>query len=212
MSRINETGRLTAIYRLNESSMEKGILDIQLINWQRTGESECKNSMDGSGLHDRTERLIVVNPRTLSNASKKPASLVTVQRTIHLSLVGLDPLASHQIATWGTGHQIPSVISKKSLVLLLHSTMPVRIGKGAMDRRRRRGDRQGEGRGEDKTIDKANDHYGMLSHHRVNMLRVAVKRMVVHRQLNAGARWSIHSGMSLIDMHGLGLAERSQYQ
>jgi hypothetical protein len=55
--------------------------------------------MNSRGLHDETGRLIVVNPRTLSEAPKNSTTLVPVHRAIHLPFVGLDPLASHHITT-----------------------------------------------------------------------------------------------------------------
>lgn len=71
----------------------------------------------GSRLHHGTERLIVVNSRTLSEDLENLAGLVSIQRTVYLSLMYLDPLISHHIAVWRTGHQIPGVIGKKDLVL-----------------------------------------------------------------------------------------------
>lgn len=80
--------------------------------WPRMGESECENDTNVSGLHDETERLILVNFRTMNEAPGNPMGLILVHRAIHLSLVGSDPLAGHHIATWGTGRQIPGVIGE----------------------------------------------------------------------------------------------------
>jgi hypothetical protein len=56
---------------LYKSPMEEGILDVQLMNWPRTGEGQWENDTDGSVLHHGTEHLIVVNTRTLSEALRK---------------------------------------------------------------------------------------------------------------------------------------------
>jgi hypothetical protein len=83
--------------------------------------------MDSSMLHDGTERLILVNTRTLRKAAEHLTCLVPIHRAICLTLMCLDPLASHHIAVWETWHHIPGVISKEGLILFLHSRMPMRI-------------------------------------------------------------------------------------
>jgi hypothetical protein len=48
--------------------------------------------MDGSRLNHGTERLIVVNSRMLNEDLENPVGFVTIQRTIYLPLMYLDPL------------------------------------------------------------------------------------------------------------------------
>lgn len=56
--------------------MKKGILDIHIMNWLRTGEGQSEVDKDGSGLHDGIERLILDNTRTLSKVLENPMGLV----------------------------------------------------------------------------------------------------------------------------------------
>jgi hypothetical protein len=76
----------------------------QLLNRPRAGECQSEDSMDSSMLHDGTERLILVNTRTLRKAAEHLTCLVPIHRAICLTLMCLDPLASHHIAAWETWH------------------------------------------------------------------------------------------------------------
>lgn len=100
---INKASRLIAV-GLSEIPMKKGILDIQLMNWPKTGEYQSEDGTTGSRLHDRIEHLVVVNIRMSSKPLENPMGLVPIQRAIHLPLMCPNPLASHYIATWGIGN------------------------------------------------------------------------------------------------------------
>jgi hypothetical protein len=58
--------------------MQEGILDVELVNWPVSGESQAEDSADGGGLHDWTESLIEVNTRALGEATENPARFVPI--------------------------------------------------------------------------------------------------------------------------------------
>jgi hypothetical protein len=62
--------------------MEERILDIQLVNGPRTGQSQGEHNTNGSGLDDGAEGLFIVNTGTLSKSTENPSGLVTIKRTI----------------------------------------------------------------------------------------------------------------------------------
>jgi hypothetical protein len=62
--------------------MEKSILDVQLINRSGAGQSHGENNSDSGRFDNRAESLIVVDSRTLGEASKDPTSLITIKRAI----------------------------------------------------------------------------------------------------------------------------------
>ena len=110
--------------------MKKRILHIQLVHWPRTRERKREDRADRahrSRLHHWTEGLIIVHTRPLSEPPENPASLVALQCAISPTLMRLDPLASHHIATRRMRHEVPCLVGKKSLVLLFHRATPVRI-------------------------------------------------------------------------------------
>jgi hypothetical protein len=88
----------------------------------------------------------------------------------------------------------------QGLVLFLYSATPVWIGEGAMNGRRHKGDVGEGGREEDKTIDRAKNSNGLLSHRRVDVPRVAVKRGD-DTPLALSESWVVHPPMHVADKH-----------
>jgi hypothetical protein len=84
--------------------MEKSIIDIQLMN--RAIPTECKrqNGAYGGRFDYRTECLIVVNTRTLCEASKHPSGLVAIKRAISMIFHPKNPFAYNNISTRRPGH------------------------------------------------------------------------------------------------------------
>jgi len=62
--------------------MKESILDIQLMNRPRAGQSQCEHNTDSSRLDDWTESLIIINAWSLSEASENPSGLVTIKRAV----------------------------------------------------------------------------------------------------------------------------------
>ena len=104
--------------------------------------NQRQNCADCSWLDNRTEGLIKINPWTLFEATKNPATLIAFQSTIYLELVFEHPFATHNVAMRRSGNQIPGAVHQQSVVLLLHSTSPIGISKppaiGARNGRKRR--------------------------------------------------------------------------
>jgi hypothetical protein len=95
--RINEPRRLTAVNCLSEKAMQKGILDVQLMDGPGPSKSQREHYADGGWLHHQAEGLIIVDPRALSEAPESPASLVALESAISPTLVGPDPLAGDDV-------------------------------------------------------------------------------------------------------------------
>jgi len=93
MSWILEPGRLLAINSLRQGAMKKGILHIELVNRPPAGQSQGEHCADGCRLHDGTKRLIKVNTRSLSEATKDPSGLIPLKGAIRPKLVLKNPLA-----------------------------------------------------------------------------------------------------------------------
>jgi hypothetical protein len=121
--------------------MEKGVLHIELLNrlGARCGESEHR--ADGDRFHNQAESLVVVHPRALSEAPENPTSLIAVESPIREELVCEDPLTDDDVGATGAGNKFPCPIAHQGPILLLHSRVPVQIGKGGADRGRNGGRR-----------------------------------------------------------------------
>jgi len=127
MSAILKTGRLGAVYCLGQIAMEKGILDIQLMNRPAARECQGQNCADSSRFDNRTEGLIKINTWALCEATKHPTGLVPFQRTICLELVLEHPFAANNIGLRWSRNQIPSVVHQQCIVLL-HGSTPIGVG------------------------------------------------------------------------------------
>ena len=90
--------------------MKKSVLDVQLMNGPRMGQSKCEHNTYGSGLDDWTESLLIINARTLSEASENPPGLITIKRAIRQKLVTINPFTGDDVHTRWTGNQSPSVV------------------------------------------------------------------------------------------------------
>ena len=75
---INETSRLYTIDSLIKGAMQESILHIELMDMQTMEESHCERCTNGGRFDNRTESLIKINSRTLSEPAKNPTSLVSL--------------------------------------------------------------------------------------------------------------------------------------
>ena len=92
MIRVDEARWLLAVDHLVKITMEKGVLDVELVYRPCTRDGDAEDDADGGGLDDRTERLVEVNARLLREATNNPARLVASESTIRTKLVLEDPL------------------------------------------------------------------------------------------------------------------------
>lgn len=107
---------LLAIDHLIQMTMEKCILDIQLMDRLGMRNGNAEDGADGRWLDHRTEGLVVVYPMLLRKPADNPLSLVTSQGTIGVVFMLVNPFAEHHISSWRPGNQLPSVIINECLI------------------------------------------------------------------------------------------------
>jgi hypothetical protein len=124
MMLINKSGGLLTVDLLIKRAIEKCILDIELTDWPRAGDSNGENNPYSGGLDDRTECVVIINSRTLRVATNNPASLVPGETTIGVEFMTVNPLPGDNIGMRRTGNKGPSLVVNKSLVLSSHGLTP----------------------------------------------------------------------------------------
>jgi hypothetical protein len=90
-SRVDEARWLLTVNLLVKSAMEKGILDIKLMNQPSTRSRNAEDDADSGGLNDRTKSLVEVNPGLLREAPYDPACLVASKPAVRGELMLEDP-------------------------------------------------------------------------------------------------------------------------
>jgi hypothetical protein len=110
--------------------MKKSVLDIKLMNRPIPGMSYGEDCANSGRLDNGTESFIVVDTRALSEATKDPTSLVTVQRAISMKFMFENPFSSDHVGLGGARNEIPSLIVHESSIFIFHGATPVRISKG----------------------------------------------------------------------------------
>jgi hypothetical protein len=78
VSGVNEAGGLALGDFVSEGAVEEDVLNIQVVNKLSPRETESQNSVDGSGLHHKSESLVVVHIGALGEPSEDPTSFVLV--------------------------------------------------------------------------------------------------------------------------------------
>jgi hypothetical protein len=126
-SRVDEAGGLATVDDLGELAVEEGILDVELASLPFKGECNGEDDVDRGRFDNRTERLVEVNALLLRETAKHPACFVAVERAIGLQLVAKDPLPENDVGVPRRRHEIPSVVTEESTILLGHSLEPVGI-------------------------------------------------------------------------------------
>ena len=107
---INEPSRLNAVDSLTQGAMEKCILHIELVNRPGARQCQSEDNPDGSWFDNRTESLIIINARSLSETAKHPPCFIAVKRAIRLELMTKNPLAGDEVDARGARHQSPGVV------------------------------------------------------------------------------------------------------
>jgi len=95
--------------------------------------SQREHCANNSRLHHRTESLIEIHTRELSDTTKYPTGLISLKGTIGLEFVPEDPLASDNVGPRGARYEIPCVILQKGMVFFFHSSSPVGVYKGTAE-------------------------------------------------------------------------------
>jgi hypothetical protein len=129
LSRVDKPNWLGAVDRLRQGAVEEGVRDVELVDRPVPGHRQGQNSPDGGRLDHRTEGLVEVDPRALSEAPEHIAGLVPLQGPIGVQLQLEDPLPGDHIGTRGSRHQVPGVVGLEGLVLRFHGAPPLWVGK-----------------------------------------------------------------------------------
>jgi hypothetical protein len=104
------------------------------MNWPGEGDGQGEHSADCGLLDHRAEGLIIVDAESLGEAVNNPTSLVPVQGAIGIEHELENPLVGDDAEANGVRDKIPGVVSDQGNKLFFHSTVPVRIGEGSVDR------------------------------------------------------------------------------
>jgi hypothetical protein len=126
-SRVDEAGGLAIVDNLGKLAVEEGILDVELASLPFKGKRDGEDDADRGRFDNQTERVVEVNALLLRETAKHPACFVAVERAIGLQLVAKDPLARDDVGLLRRRHEIPSIITEESTILLGHSLEPVGI-------------------------------------------------------------------------------------
>jgi hypothetical protein len=102
MSGVLKTARLLAVNSLCQSTMEKHIIHIKLVNRPSPRESQGEHSANRRRFDNRAERLREVNTGALCESPKNLACLVPFQSAISRELVLEDQLSGDNIGLAGT--------------------------------------------------------------------------------------------------------------
>jgi hypothetical protein len=82
----------------------------QLMYQPVLGVSQGEDCVNRSGLDNRAESFIIINPGSLSEPTKYPTSLISVQRPICMKFVLENPLSGDNIGLGRTRNEIPVMI------------------------------------------------------------------------------------------------------
>jgi hypothetical protein len=104
----------------------------ELLNGLDTGDNSSKHRANNGQFYNWAEGLTVVDSGALSETSKDPTSLVAIKGPVSTELVREDPLAGDNVGALRSGNQLPSPIADQGSVFVLHSRMPMGIGKRSM--------------------------------------------------------------------------------
>ena len=93
MIRVDEARWLLAVDHLVKITMEKGVLDVELVYRPCTRDGDAEDDADGGGLDDGAKCLVKVDARLLRKATNHPSSLVASKATIRCELMLEEPFA-----------------------------------------------------------------------------------------------------------------------
>jgi hypothetical protein len=106
---VDKAKRLLAVDGLLKTAMEKGILDIKLVDRPRSRGDDAEDDADRGRFDNRAECLIIVHAVLLGVTANDPASLMAGQRPVGVVLMLVDPLAGDEIGT-KPGYKAPTLV------------------------------------------------------------------------------------------------------
>jgi hypothetical protein len=117
----------THVNILTQLTIKKGILHIKLRDGPSPNRSHGKKSANSSHMSNRSKSLIIISIMLLLKTTSNKTSLISLKRTIRVSLNLIYPLTSDRTNTWGTGYKIPRASPLKGSNLLSHHVLPFRM-------------------------------------------------------------------------------------
>ncbi|XP_044374846.1 BTB/POZ and MATH domain-containing protein 2-like [Triticum aestivum] len=108
--RVDETRRLLTVDSLGETPVEKGVVDVHLMDRPVARGSNGEDDADRGGLDDGRERLVEVHARSLGEPAQYPACFVPFERPVRLELVAEEPFAGDDIDAGWPWHEPPVMV------------------------------------------------------------------------------------------------------
>ena len=96
---VDETSRLLTEHLLVEMAMQESIRHIDLVDRPSARNSKLENSANHARFDNRGKGVGEVHAGALAKTAHHPTRLVALERTVRVSLVAEDPLASDGIGT-----------------------------------------------------------------------------------------------------------------
>jgi hypothetical protein len=127
LTRIFKSRRLLHILFFLKNTMDKCVLDIQLTKTPALRNCNRENQVNGRELHNRAERVIIVNAIALLESLSNEASFIPINRTIDFTLDLVDPLAPYEFSAGCRRNKMPRVVAHKSKQFTLHYGLPIWI-------------------------------------------------------------------------------------
>jgi hypothetical protein len=109
---------------LKEITMKKCILHVHMIDFPSLGYHNGKFQSYGIHLRYWRKGLILVNSIYLLKAFGNKPGFIYANMSIYCTLGPVDPYASNKFPPRRKGNQIPSLVLKEGVVLLLHGRFP----------------------------------------------------------------------------------------
>jgi len=123
----NKPRRLLHINILLKITVEKGILNIKMMEGPMTDSSHSKKQTNSGEFGYRRESITVINAIYLCVALSHQASLKSINLTIGPNFNSVNSSTTHSGLTRRKRNKLPSIIIFKSLHLINHSLSPARM-------------------------------------------------------------------------------------
>jgi hypothetical protein len=117
----------THVNILTQLTIKKAILHIKLRDEPSLNRNHEKKSVNSSHTSNRSKSLIIISTMLLLKTTSNKTSLISLKRTIRVSLNLIYPLTNDRTNMWRTGHKIPRASPLKSSNLLSHRVLSFRM-------------------------------------------------------------------------------------
>jgi hypothetical protein len=114
----------THVNILTQLTIKKDILHIKLRDGPAPNKSHDKKNVNSGHMSNMSKSLIIISVMLLLKITSNKTCLISLKRTIKVSLNLIYPLTSDQMNTWGTWHKIPRASPLKGSNLLSHRVLP----------------------------------------------------------------------------------------